>query len=165
MNYKPLPKEFTKYGFQYKQVYRDDEDYCIYSQSSNDKVIAYECFRTKVNPAFELHGNVVESKEFFPGHGNFGNLAFSCISKDRALEKIKEMKEHRKNLDNTPPEPEIKTPKKEFTVKEFAELNNINNANAANYIRNNPEKIIFVREQTKEEKSGRGKPAKIYKRA
>lgn len=163
MDYKPLEKEFKSKGFLYKEVKRYPDNWCIYSQTnSSGRIINYEVFQTYVVQPYELHGNIIPAKEFWPGDNAFGFKAWSCASLEGAKRKMEEIKVRKQE-----PAPEIKKdfiiPNTPFTTKELALFNNISYIDSSNWIKENlGKKVKFLREQTKEEKSGRGKPAKIF---
>ncbi len=71
-----LPLEFKRKGFEYKQVDRNNKA-AIYSQSLSDKILAYEVFKVKILPAYNLGGVSFEKSEPFPFDEAFGLWAWS----------------------------------------------------------------------------------------
>ena len=92
MEFISLDKEFNYQGYHFNQEYRDTENYCIYSASKNNRIKYYEVFQTYIQKPYELHGNKIPSKEFYPGNSSFGRTAWAPVTYERCLEKIKELK-------------------------------------------------------------------------
>lgn len=78
---KLLQTEFRKNGYDYKQVWRD-EDYAIYTQSSNG-FLAYEVFEIKKNKEREMWGQTFEESESVPPSTEWGRKAFTCGNIER----------------------------------------------------------------------------------
>ncbi|MDO8609276.1 MAG: hypothetical protein Q7R95_01890 [bacterium] len=183
--YKKLAEEFNKKGFHFKKVFRED-NLCIYSMAKGEKIISFEAFLTKVNPAYEISGVTIGASENFPSDSQVGvsHTAFSCDSLEKAHERLAQIKQRRFNLDN----PEIKVEKpiydgpkrtrgrkkgpeviynipdnKDFSVKDLAEFNNISYANAFVFIQSSLEKGIIKFERD-ERRASRGKTTRIFKK-
>ncbi len=169
-----LPKTFTSGagGFSgaevltYNQVTRS-KSAAVYERSKDGKVKDYEAFKIKVIPKGTAIFNgpaSLDDEEHYPSNNDFGRIAYSFhgkFAKEAALNRFKELNEEKEEIDNPSPEKEMKIPSVEFTTGEFAALNDTNYITASNYIKNNPDKIKFVREERRQAK---GKMSKIYKK-
>lgn len=93
----PLPLEYKKYGFLFKQIKRV-ENVAIYSQSDVEtgQFHGYEVFIIQEQPATEIYGRFYEAKENVPGSSQWGQLGFTVGKMERALLKMEELlkKEH-----------------------------------------------------------------------
>ena len=68
---KTLNTTFEKRGFQYQQVLREGQ-VAIYSQTLNDRIIAYEVIKIKQAPAHERGGVQFPEMELYPSDEQFG---------------------------------------------------------------------------------------------
>jgi len=78
---KKLPLEFTKNGYFYKQLKRN-EFACVYEQISNDVVIAYEVAVIQVaNHSYEKF-NISVGDESYPSNNMWGlyGFTFGCYN-------------------------------------------------------------------------------------
>lgn len=92
---KPLEQIFRKNGFDYQQVWRD-EDYAIYEQWDGEKLIAYEVFKTNKNEAREIAGVAIAASESVPGNKQWGTNAWTVYTLEEAQGKVDMMKSNRK---------------------------------------------------------------------
>ena len=93
-SYKPLPKEFRRDGFQYRQIIREG-DAAIYEQrwtGCQNPSIAYEVIRIRRREAFEIAGRFVEPAELYPNSEAWGTDGFTFTDKDAAFAKLREIK-------------------------------------------------------------------------
>jgi hypothetical protein len=91
--YKPLPKEFRRDGFSYRQVARQG-DAAIYEQTwtgcSNPNV-CYEVIRIRRRKGFQIGGRFVEPAEVYPNSEAWGTDGFTFTDKDAAFAKLREL--------------------------------------------------------------------------
>lgn len=91
--YKPLPKEFRKDGFSYRQIAREGRA-AIYEQKWNgcsNPGVCYEVVRIRRRDGFEIHGRFVEPAEIYPGSELWGTDGFTLTSKDAAFAKFRKL--------------------------------------------------------------------------
>jgi len=91
--YKPLPKEFRRDGFQYRQIVREKNG-AIYQQIWNgcpNSSIAYEVVRVRLRKGFRIGGRIVQPAEVYPRSEAWGTDAFSYTNKDAAFAKLHEL--------------------------------------------------------------------------
>jgi hypothetical protein len=80
----PVKETFSKGGFDYQLVDRK-EDVCIYSQSDEGKLIAFEVFKVNKNPDREIFGKHYEASESVPPTTQWGTNAFTVHTIEQAL--------------------------------------------------------------------------------
>lgn len=87
MNYVQLPRDLTQNGsHRYHQIWRDDNA-AVYEQfGQSDKLIGYEIFVIKKQPACRMFDKDYPAKELYPNSEEWGNLAWSRNDRDEALE-------------------------------------------------------------------------------
>jgi hypothetical protein len=92
--YKPLPKEFRRGEFNYRQICREG-DFAIYQQTwkGNDDSAAFEVIRIRRREGFQIGDRLVESGEFYPSSESWGSHGFTVTDKDVAFEKLRELQE------------------------------------------------------------------------
>ena len=91
--YKPLPKEFRRDGFTYRQIARET-DAAIYEQRWNgcsDPSVCYEVVRIRRRDGFQIDGRLVEPAEVYPRSGAWGVDGFTLTDKDAAFAKLREL--------------------------------------------------------------------------
>ena len=91
--YKPLPKEFRRDGFHFRQIAREG-DAAIYEQTWNgcrDPSIAYEVIRIRRREGFEIGGKFVPSAELYPRSEQWGELGWTFCNKETAFAKLREI--------------------------------------------------------------------------
>jgi len=92
-SYKPLPKEFRRGGFEYRQIYRDG-DAAIYEQTwsgCRNPSVCYEVIRIRRREAFQIEGRFVEPAEVYPNSEAWGVDGFTLTDKDVAFAKLGEL--------------------------------------------------------------------------
>lgn len=89
----PLPIEYKKYGYSYKQVIREN-DIAIYSQSNENAAepFAYLVFIVQKQQASTIYGRNYSAKETLPGNSMWGNYGYTCHSLERAYVRMEEFK-------------------------------------------------------------------------
>ena len=90
-SYKPLPKEFRRGGFEYRQIYRDG-DAAIYEQTwsgCRNPSVCYEVIRIRRREAFQIEGRFVEPAEVYPNSEAWGVDGFTFTDKEAAFAKLR----------------------------------------------------------------------------
>ena len=90
LSYIPLPYILDKNTYTYV-LYQKGNKTMIYEQRVGSKIIAYEVFKRKINPARVFKEFVFPAKERFPRDEDFGYTAWACRTKKRALKRFNEL--------------------------------------------------------------------------
>jgi len=92
-SYKPLPKEFRRGGFTYRQIYREG-DFAIYRQTwkGNEHSAGFEVIRIRRRDGFQIGGRFVEPAEVYPNSEAWGVDGFTVTDKDAAFAKLRQMR-------------------------------------------------------------------------
>jgi hypothetical protein len=93
----PIKENFSKGGFDYQLIDRK-EDVCIYAQSDEGKLIAFEVFKVNQNPDREMFGKAYEASESVPPTTQWGSNAFTVHTIEQALLKQAVIINHIKEL-------------------------------------------------------------------
>ncbi len=96
--YRVLEEDFTEKGYTYNQIHRAHR-FAIYTQSKDGRIISYEAVYITRQEETECYGRILPKREHYPSTGEFGKLGFSCKTKERAFEKLEELKKRRDELD------------------------------------------------------------------
>ena len=91
--YRPLPKEFCRDGFSYRQIAREG-DAAVYEQTWNgcrNPSIAYEVIRIRRREGFEIAGRFVVPAEVYPNSEAWGTHGFTFTDKERVFAKLDEL--------------------------------------------------------------------------
>lgn len=80
-----LPKEFTRKGFTYRQIYRE-KNIAIYEQLKGGSRVSFEVIRISKHDAYSLGGNEIAARETYPGDEAWGIDAFTVMTLERAKE-------------------------------------------------------------------------------
>jgi len=91
--YKPLPKEFRRGGFTYRQIAREGNA-AIYQQTWNgcrNPSVAHEVIRIRRREGFRIGGRFVEPAEVYPKSEAWGVDGFTLTDKDAAFAKLREL--------------------------------------------------------------------------
>src|SRR6516165_11613180 len=91
--YKPLPKEFRRDGFNYRQIAREG-DAAIYEQrwtGCAEPSVCYEVIRIRRREGFEIGGRWVPPAEVYPNSEAWGVDGFTLSGKDAAFAKLREV--------------------------------------------------------------------------
>ena len=95
MNYKPLSNDFRKFGFNFKQVFREG-DYAIYEQTrAETKQINWETIRIRRHNGFIIGGVSIEPSEVYPSNEKWGDDGFTHTTLKSAQAKIEVMKNYK----------------------------------------------------------------------
>jgi hypothetical protein len=92
-SYKPLPKEFRRGGFTYRQIVRE-RDAAIYEQTWNgcrNPSVCYEVIRIRRRDGFQIGNKFVEPYEVYPKSEAWGVDGFTLADKDAAFAKLREL--------------------------------------------------------------------------
>ena len=92
-SYKPLPKEFRRDGFTYKQIARQ-RDVAIYQQTWNgcrNPSISYEIIRTRRREGFQIGEKLIQPYEIYPNSDAWGVDGFTVTDKEVAFAKLREL--------------------------------------------------------------------------
>lgn len=91
--YKPLPKEFQRDGFTYRQIAREGNA-AIYEQrwsGSRNPSACYEVIRIRRRDGFQIGARFVEPAEVYPNSDAWGVDGFTLIDRDAAFAKLREI--------------------------------------------------------------------------
>jgi hypothetical protein len=91
--YKPLPKEFHRDGFTYRQIARE-ADTAIYEQrwtGCAEPSVCYEIIRVKRREGFEINGRFIEPAEVYPSSESWGVDGWTVQDKETAFCKLQEL--------------------------------------------------------------------------
>ena len=95
--YKPLPKEFRKNGFNYRQFMRDG-DAAIYERTWNgcpNPSISYEVIRVRYRDGFHISGRFVEPAAVYPNSEAWGADGWTLLTLDAAFGKLRALRRQR----------------------------------------------------------------------
>jgi hypothetical protein len=83
---KKLQEEYSKNGYHYKLVRRDDKK-ALYSQSYDNIMVGYEVFKIRIQRArfSQIIGTYIPAHERFPSDSDFGRSAWVFIDLYDAL--------------------------------------------------------------------------------
>ena len=91
--FRPLPREFRRGDFQFRQVAREG-DAAIYEQTFLDcpnPSVSYEVIRLRRHDGFWINNRFVEPAEVYPNSEAWGVDGWTFTDKDRAFAKFREM--------------------------------------------------------------------------
>jgi hypothetical protein len=91
--YRPLPKEFRRDGFNYRQIARQG-DAAIYEQTWNgcdNPSPCWEVIRIRRRDGFRIGGRFVEPAEVYPNSEAWGTDGFTFSDKEAACAKLREL--------------------------------------------------------------------------
>ncbi len=89
--YKPLPKEFRRDGFTYRQIARE-RNAAIYEKrwtGCAEPTVCYEVIRIRRREGFEIHGRFVEPAEIYPPSEAWGVDGFTLTNREAVLAKFR----------------------------------------------------------------------------
>jgi len=90
-SYKPLPKEFRRGGFTYKQIAREG-DAAIYEQTwsgCRNPSVCFEVIRVRRREGFQIGGRFVPPAEVYPNSEAWGTDGFTFTDKEAAFAKLR----------------------------------------------------------------------------
>jgi hypothetical protein len=91
--YKPLPKEFRRGGFTYKQIARES-DVAIYQQTWNgcqNPSVSYEIIRIRRREGFQIGQKLIQPYEIYPNSDSWGVDGFTVTDREAAFHKLREI--------------------------------------------------------------------------
>lgn len=87
IEYKVIPLEFKKKGFNYKQVKREGMK-AIYEQTrKNSTLCNYEVVKLGRHNGYNMGGSQIDPAETYPGSSLWGIMGWTCTSIDKAMER------------------------------------------------------------------------------
>jgi hypothetical protein len=92
-SYKPLPKEFRRDGFDYRQIAREGNA-AIYEQhwtGCAEPSVCYEVIRVRHREGFQIGGRFVPPAEVYPRSEQWGELGWTFCNKNAAFTKLREL--------------------------------------------------------------------------
>lgn len=92
-SYKPLPKEFRRSGFTYKQIARQGNT-AMYEQrwtGCTEPSVCYEVIRIRCRDGFHIGGRFVEPAEVYPNSEAWGVDGFTVTNRNAAFAKLREL--------------------------------------------------------------------------
>jgi hypothetical protein len=92
-HYRPLPKQFRRDGFTFRQIAREG-DAAVYEQSWNgcpDPSVCYEVIRIRRRDGFQIGRRFIEPAEVYPNSEAWGTDGFTVTDKETAFAKLREM--------------------------------------------------------------------------
>jgi hypothetical protein len=90
---KPLPVQFRRGGFEYRQIAREGNA-AIYEQTWSgcaEPSVCYEVIRIRRRGGFQIGDRFVEPAEVYPSSGVWGVDGFTLTDKDAAFAKLREL--------------------------------------------------------------------------
>jgi hypothetical protein len=90
---KPLPTQFRRDGFTYRQIAREGKA-AIYEQTwcgCSEPSVSYEVIRIRRRDGFQIGGRFVEPAETYPASEMWGIDGFTFTDKDAAFAKLREI--------------------------------------------------------------------------
>ena len=97
--YKPLPKEFWRDGFTFRQIAREGNA-AIYEQTWNgcpNPSVCYEVIRIRRREGFQIGARFIEPGEVYPNSEAWGVDGFTLTDKDAAFAKLRELAKSRRS--------------------------------------------------------------------
>jgi hypothetical protein len=85
-----IPTEFQHHGFVFRQIYRQG-NVAVFEQAKNGKVHAWEVVRIRVSPACTILGKDYPKRELYPKSEHWGENAYTCLSRERAIARATRM--------------------------------------------------------------------------
>ena len=90
-SYRPLPKEFRRYEFDFRQIAREGNA-AIYEQTwsgCRNPSVSYEVIRIRRREGFEIGSRFVEAAEVYPNSEAWGVDGWTVLSRDAAFAKLR----------------------------------------------------------------------------
>ena len=89
---KILEKEFTSCGFNFKQVFRE-EDFAVYKKWKEGQAReSFEAIKIKRHNGYDIAGVHCPPAEMYPSNEQWGLMGFTCLPRDLAFTKIDQMR-------------------------------------------------------------------------
>jgi len=91
IEYKVIPTQFKKKGFNYKQVRRDGMK-AIYLQTRDDSQVSnYEVVRLGRHNGYNMGGSHIEPAETYPGSSLWGIMGWTCTDIESANKRYNQL--------------------------------------------------------------------------
>ena len=91
IEYKAIPTQFKKKGFNYKQVRREGMK-AIYLQTRDDSQMSnYEVVRLGRHNGYNMGGVAIEPAETYPGSSLWGIMGWTCTDLDSANKRYSQL--------------------------------------------------------------------------
>jgi hypothetical protein len=93
-HYKPLPREFRRHGFTYRQIALEGNA-AMYEQrwaGCSDTSACYEVIRIRRRDGFQIGSRFVEPAEVYPNSEAWGVDGFTFADKDAAFAKLRALR-------------------------------------------------------------------------
>ena len=91
IEYKVIPTEFKKKGFNYKQVRREGMK-AIYLQTRDDSQVSnYEVVKLGRHNGYNMGGSHIEPAETYPGSSLWGIMGWTCTDLDSANKRYSQL--------------------------------------------------------------------------
>lgn len=90
MEIKELSDNIRKNGFDYTCISRGIKSF-VFSQAYTPNLAYYEVFKRRVSKECIFHGKVIPERIAFPGNEDFGDWAWTFKSKEKAMQKFREL--------------------------------------------------------------------------
>lgn len=88
VEYKVIPLQFSKKGFEYKQLKREGMK-AIYEQTrQHSEFKNYEVVRLGKHNGYHMGGAYISPSETYPGSSLWGIMGWTCTDLDKAMEKF-----------------------------------------------------------------------------
>jgi hypothetical protein len=91
--YRPLPKEFCRHGFNYRQIAREG-NVALYEQHWSgcaEPSVCYEVIRIRRRDGFQISEKFIEPYEVYPNSDAWGVDGFTFTNRDKAWPKFFEI--------------------------------------------------------------------------
>jgi hypothetical protein len=91
-SYKPLPTQFRRDCFKYRQIARE-RSVAVYQQTwsgCSEASVCYEVIRIRCRDGFQINGRFVEASEVYPKAEAWGADGFTFTDRDAAFAKLRE---------------------------------------------------------------------------
>ncbi len=88
---KTIPDTFTKSGWHHKLLHRTRGIAVFERWKDSSPSPHFEVIRIVIQPATEIQGHAIEEGEKYPGSSQFGTMAWSYPTLDKAMVKFAEL--------------------------------------------------------------------------
>jgi len=91
IEYKVIPSEFKKKGFNYKQVRREGNKAIFEQTREGSDISNFEVVKLGRHNGYVMGGVKIEPAETYPGSSLWGIMGWTCSSIDKALERYNQL--------------------------------------------------------------------------
>ncbi len=158
---KSLPTEFSKNGFNFRQLLRDG-NVALFAKWNEDVPETYEVILIQSHDGYEIAGSHVEAGEFYPASTSWGQHGWTYVLLEEAKKQFRDLLDVKhqpiaNKRGNRTAEPRH-LPDGDFTVKQAAEQWRCSIGTAYQTIKKSG--AIVVRKES----GGKGKPTLVYRK-